>query len=61
MASGSLSNVGVAVVRVGGPRDGESSRIVSGDPPGVLVVDDRAWVYRYWNGRYWWDASGSSA
>ena len=32
--------MGVEVRFVGGPRDGESSRIVSGALPGVLVVDD---------------------
>ena len=35
----------------GGPRDGESSRLVSGDPPAVLVVDD----CRRADGSYWWE------
>jgi hypothetical protein len=32
--------VGVLVTFVGGPRDGESSKLASGEPPAVLVVDD---------------------
>jgi hypothetical protein len=37
--------VGVPVTFVGGPRDGESSRVVSGDPVAVLVVDDSGGRY----------------
>lgn len=37
--------MGVEVRFVGGPRDGESSRLVSGNPPGVLIVDDSGGRY----------------
>jgi len=48
--------VGVTVTFVGGPRDGESSKVVSGDPPPVLVVDDSVGAYRWRNGSYWWES-----
>ena len=42
---------------VGGPRDGESSRLVSGEPPAVLVVDDSGGRYVLRDGSYQWNAS----
>ena len=45
---------------VGGPRDGESSSFVSGEPPGVLIVDESGGGYMWRDGRYWWEGSGSS-
>lgn len=46
--------VGVNITYIGGRRDGESSRLVSGEPPAVLVVDASGGVYRWREGRYWW-------
>ena len=37
--------MGVVVTFVGGPRDGESSRLASGEPPGVLIVDESGGRY----------------
>ena len=37
--------MGVMVTFVSGPRDGEQSKVVSGEPPGVLIVDDSGGVY----------------
>jgi hypothetical protein len=48
--------VGVTVRFVGGPRDGESSKLVSGDPPGVLIADDSGGRYRWRDGYYRWKA-----
>lgn len=47
--------MGARIQFVGGPRDGESSSIVSGEPRATLVVDDSGWVYRYRDGGYWWE------
>ncbi len=44
------------MVFVGGPRDGESSRVVSGEPAAVLVVDDSGRRYVWRAGFYWWEA-----
>jgi len=43
-----------------GPGDGETSRLVSGDPPAVLVVDDSGGRYVRQDGRYWWSAASRS-
>jgi hypothetical protein len=50
-----MEPVGVTVTFVGGPRDGESSSLSSGEPPDVLVVDETGGVYRWRDGRYWWE------
>jgi hypothetical protein len=50
-------HTGVTVTFVGGPRDGGSSRVVSGEPPGVPVVDDSGrYVWR--DGVYLWETAG---
>ena len=49
--------VGVNISYIGGPRDGESSSLVSGEPPAVLVVDDEGGRYVWRTGPYWWKAS----
>ena len=38
------------------PVTGESSRLASGEPPAVLVVDDSGGRYVWRDGRYWWEA-----
>jgi len=48
--------VGVNISYIGGPRDGESSSLVSGEPPAVLVVDDSGGRYVWREGRYWCEA-----
>ncbi len=48
-----MASVGVTITFVGGPRDGESSRLVSGEPPGVLVVDESG-------GRYVWGGTAAT-
>ena len=48
--------VGVTITYVGGPRDGERSSLVSGEPPAVLVVDDSSGRYVWRDGSYWWTA-----
>ena len=48
--------MGVTITYLGGPRDGESTRLVSGEPPSVLVVDDPGGRYVWREGRYWWEA-----
>jgi hypothetical protein len=37
--------VGVNISYIGGPRDGESSSLVSGEPPAVPLVDDSGGRY----------------
>ena len=49
-----MPGVGVTITYVGGPRDGESSRLVSGEPPAVLVVDESGGRYVWRDGSYWW-------
>jgi len=51
--------VGVTVTFVGGPRDGQVGKQVSGEPVAVLVVDESGGVYRWRDGAYWWEAAGS--
>ena len=46
----------VLVTFVGGPRDGASSKLSSGEPPAVLVVDDSGGRYVWRDGSYWWKA-----
>ena len=48
--------MGVEVRFVGGPRDGERSRVVSGEPPGVLVVDQSGGHYLFDGAVYRWQA-----
>ena len=38
------------------PVTGESSKLASGEPPAVLVVDDSGGRYVWRDGRYWWEA-----
>jgi hypothetical protein len=47
-------SVSVMVTFFGGPRDGEASMLSSGDPPGVLIVDDSGGRYEWRDGRYRW-------
>ena len=52
-----MAAVGVTVTFIGGLRDGElSARVVSGEPPAVLVVDNSGGRYVWRDGRYWWEA-----
>jgi hypothetical protein len=52
-----MAAVGVTITYIGGPRDGElSTRVVSGEPPAVLVVDDSGGRYVWRDGRYKWEA-----
>ncbi len=46
--------MGVTDPHVGGPRDGQSSKVSSGNPPAVLIVDEIGGVYRWRDGCYWW-------
>jgi hypothetical protein len=39
---------------LGGPRDGEPSKLSRGVPPDVLIVDDSGGRYRWRDGRYQW-------
>ncbi len=52
---GLTSPADVTVTFVGGPRDGESARVVSGEPPAVLVVDGSGGRYVYRDGCYFWE------
>jgi hypothetical protein len=51
--------MGITVRFVGGPRDGESSRVVSGEPAHVLIVDDSGGRYVWRDGAYMWEGSGN--
>ena len=47
----------MSAVFVGSPRDGEH-KVVSGDPPGVLIVGDSGGRYVWRDGRNWWEGFG---
>ncbi len=53
--------VGVTVRLVGGPRDGEQSKVVSGEPPGVLFVDESGGRYVWGDGVYLWQNAEGGA
>ncbi len=46
--------MGVTITSIGGPRDRESSKLVSGEPPAVLVVDDSGGRYVWRDGHSCW-------
>ena len=50
-----MTPVGVVVIFAGGPRDGESSRLVSGEPVAVLVGDGSGGRYVWRDGSYRWE------
>jgi hypothetical protein len=52
--------VGVTVTFVGGPRDGDYSKLASGMPSAVLIVDESGGVYRWRDRCYWWVPIGDS-
>lgn len=57
VAGATMAPVGRTVTFAGGPRDGESSSLSSGDPPDVLAVDDPPGRYEWRDGFYVWAAA----